>query len=333
MKKSLWLLPPLLAWIGFAVARLGHPSQGDVPTSHHAQNRRETSARTDVSRAIAEFQEEWSFLQRSQEDRIEELSNADLRAELLRLLQIRKGFTDDTDWETTESSSERIFALAAELGRRERSAALKWVEETAPDLRGAVMAGWAEADPDAAFQAVVTSTRNEPCDLGTLKELLQRRAEQGNDALKRACLEVPWELFRFRLSDPFSQGISLSDDDAVAPWIESGAARALAQEGVHIDNLFYLWGRHDPEAALEAWEDWPNRGESDFPMTSILAGGRSDPAQRERVQHALEALPPERLEKIITGMERLGGRNPAYAKTLLSLFPILENSHSAPETE
>ena len=227
----------------------------------------------------------------------------------------------------------RLISMARELGKRQRAEAFEWILKECPDLRLATMSGWAEADPDSAFNAVISSGQELPCDTPTLMRLLDHQADQGGQALLEACRKVPWELLYYRQTgflgsnDPFGPAMELPDGADVAAWINSGSLTELASLGVDIENVFATWAKQDPAEALAHWETMPNL----HPLTpsrriaQILQPGAENPESLKKTHQALLALPPEEIQKVSAELVNFRnlGLSPDYAAKLAELYPML----------
>ncbi|WP_035614110.1 hypothetical protein [Haloferula sp. BvORR071] len=330
MRRSLWIIPPLLG-IAAYFAAAAKSGSGDVPplaTPGKSQERREAPTRGDVSAALAEFKQEWEVQQKQRASENATLSAAVLRDKILALKRTYEALPEDTDWDTSEDFQARMAAAAHELGRLQGGDAAAWIEGIDPELRFAVMAGWAESDPDAAFKAVTASERRGPCAITTLMELLQKKAGAGNAALALACSEVSWELFRDLPGDPFGENsLEIAVTADAAPWIESGAARALAEQGVRIDNLFTRWAGTDPSHALVAALDWPRSSDSE--ILKVLGVGLKDSAKCDEIRRSLEGLPPEQFAQAAAAVSKYCKRNTQLGSNLASSYPMLISADSA----
>lgn len=337
MGKLLWLVPPLLGGMSFVVFRslgLRNPiaEAGPVestrvePATNHA---------ADVGSLLEDFQATWNGIQRSESLSILGLDSATLRSRLLELKKKFDGLPEDTDWDIHERMATQLISMARELGKRQRAEAFEWILKECPDLGLATMSGWAESDPGSAFDAVISTGDQLPCDTPTLMKLLDHQADQGGQALLEACRKVPWELLYYRQTgflgsdDPFGPAMELPEGADVAAWINSGSLTELASLGVDIDNVFSTWAKQDPAEALA------NRGtipdlEPRAPgrrIAQILQPGTESPESLEAIRQALLALPPEELQKVsrelftTPGASRL---NPGYAAKIAELYPMLE---------
>lgn len=324
-----WLVPPLLGAVGFVASReISHDGPEAVVIAERQEpgHARPGSA-GDLQQDLEKLREQWELADGQEAEEIVSLTVAALRTKIEELLKKCASFNDETEWPVVEKTEKALLSALFELGKREGQAALEWIKEGSPEHRGQVMAGWAEADPDAALRAVIASKRKPPCFPETVMQLLQYRAAEGPDALREACSKVPWELILIAQMDPFKEGFALQPDTDVRPWIESGAAEAMARDGITIPGLFTAWAAVDPAQALaklDTWED-PRRP---FPslVHDLLRAGVDKEDVREKILHGLEALPEEELTRISDGLEDFGKENSGRREALLKLYPILERT-------
>lgn len=294
------------------------------PAANHA---------VDVGRLLEDFEATWKETQRAESLSTLGLDSVALRSRLLELKKKFDGLPEDTDWDVQERMTTQLISMARELGKRQRAEAFQWILAECPDLRLATMSGWAESDPDSAFDAVVSSGRELPCDTPTLMRLLDHQADQGGQALLEACRKVPWELLYYGQpgllggNDPFGPAMELPDGADVAAWINGGSLTELASLGVDINNVFSTWAKQDPAEALA------NRGTMpDLPpvtpggrIAQILHPGTESPESLEAIHHALLALPPEELQKVSREFSNIGAArmSPDYAAKIAELYPML----------
>lgn len=329
MRKSYWLIPPLLGTVAFVTLREFDRVDTTVGGASLVQTKREDRARTGVAEAFAGFDQELEELRRAEEAGLAMMGVDDLKLQILALKEKMDGFHSETPWSLVESTEAKIRRAAFELGKRMKQEGLDWVHAHAPDLAHSTMDGIAEVDPDLALALVSASGQLNPCSTGTLMRLLQQQAEQGPAALGKACAEVPWELF-YAKDDPFDGGFEIPENADVEPWIESGAALALAKDGVEIPDLFYRWANHDPAQALSAWEDWPDIGQNSsiFRVSAILHAGQANSEASSRITAGLERLPPTELEKLAAKLAAFKEINGPAATGLQKLYPILAPTES-----
>lgn len=324
MRKSHWLIPPLLGAVAFVTTRELDRAEIKDTRTPIVQAKREGPTRAAVAEAFASVDQEFEEQRRAEELDLATMEADDLKLRILALRQKMDGFDRETPWSVVDGTKAKIRRAAYELGKRLKQEGLDWVLEMYPDSARSAMDGIAEVDPDLAFALVVACERQNPCFTATLMKLLQHEAEQAPAALGKACSAVPWELFYVN-DDPFEGGLEIPESAAFAPWVESGAALALARDGVEIQNFFYRWSAHDPARALSAWEDWPDTGvnSSTFRVSAILAAGRTSSDVASRITAGLEQLPPGELEKLGAKLGAYKQINGPAAAELESLYPIL----------
>ncbi|MCW1916307.1 hypothetical protein OJ996_22145 [Luteolibacter sp. GHJ8] len=323
-KPIRWIIPPVLGFAAYLLsAEQDGAAGGDAVQA--AETRRGTGTRTDAGVAVEEFQQEWAARKKEVEAQTLALSNEALREKILVLRKAFLALGDNAEWGETEQLHRLLGDAVRELGKREGAAALAWAVEISPELRVWVMEGWAKGDPEGAFQAVIQSEKLAPCSDWTLVELLKGKAAAGDAVLAQACRDVPWELFLDSRSDPFADGmLNLSQDEIedARPWIESGAARQLAEEGILIGGLFTKWSEMDARGAMENVLDWPGGREAD--MLLVLGPGLKDQGKLDELRGLLEELPPEQLERFSAALEGPALRNArGFVSGLRKGFPIL----------
>ncbi|WP_367873957.1 hypothetical protein [Luteolibacter sp. Populi] len=331
MKWYHWSVPLLLCLAGYFAASAGRPVAQEAAVATRAADRRAEAVRSDVAAAIGEFNQEWEAAQKQAAAENAAMSVEDLRAKIVKLKQALDAMTEDTDWEIAGECQQRMFAAAGELGRRQGEEAVQWLKTLDRDLASFAMDGWAKVEPEAAFKAIIASEHRGPCSGATLMELLQGKAGAGSAALKQACGEVPWELFRdVPGADPFgNNGLEIPKDADVRPWIESGAARELAGQGVGLANLFSLWAKQDTEGALIQSLDWPGPGDS--PALFVLGVGLDDPERAEQIRALLEALPAEQLSKVTEAVSKFRERRTQFGDNVVKTFPMLDSTKEGEE--
>ena len=319
-------MPPLLGAAAFVTLREVDRAEIKDTSTPIAQAKRGDPTRAGVAETFASLDQEFEEQRRTEELDLATMGADDLKLQILALKQRMDGFDQETPWHLVESVEVKIRRAACELGKRLKQEGLDWVLAKCPDSARSAMDGIAEVDSSLAFGLVVASERTNPCFKETLMKLLQHHAEQGPAILGKACTAVPWELF-YAKDDPFEApfDFEIPDGADVAPWVESGAALALANEGVEIPNFFDRWAAHDPARALSAWEDWPDSGvnSSTFRVSAILGAGRTSNEVASRITAGLEQLPPGELEKITAKLEVLKKINRPAAAELEALYPIL----------
>lgn len=324
--KSLrWIIPPVLGLAAYLVSAKQNEVAAGGDATKPVEARREIGTLMDAGLALEEFQKEWEARQKEVKEQTMALSNADLREKILALRKAYLALGENADWGESERLHRLYGDAVRELGKREGGAALAWAMEVEPELRNWVMEGWAKGDPEGAFQAVISSEKLAPCADWTLVELLKGKAAAGDVVLAQACRDVPWELFLDSRTDPFADGIlNLAQDEIedARPWIESGAARQLAEEGILIGGLFTKWAELDARGAIENVLDWPRGREVDLLL--VLGPGLKDQDKLDELRGLLDELPPEQLERF---SDALAGpalrRSGDFAGKLASGYPIL----------
>lgn len=288
----------------------------------------------DVESLLEDFEATWKEVQGAESLSVLGLDSAALRSRLLELKKKFDGLPEDTDWDVHDRMTTQLISMAQELGKRQRAEAFEWILEECPDLRLATMSGWAESDPDSAFDAVISSGRELPCDTPTLMKLLDHQADQGGQALLEACRKVPWELLYYRQTgflgsdDPFGPAMELPEGADVAAWISSGSLTELASLGVDINHVFATWAKQDPAEALANRGTMPDLDPATpvGRILQILHPGTESPENLEAIHQALLALPPEELQKVSRELSNMGAAriSPEYAAKLAELYPMLE---------
>jgi len=324
MRKSHWLMPPLLGAAAFVTMRGVDRAEINDTGTPVVQAKREDPTRAGVAQALASLDQELEEQRRAGELDLATMDADDLKLQILALKQRMDGFDQETPWDRVESVQFKIRRAACELGKRLKQEGLDWVLEKCPDSARSAMDGIAEVDPSLAFGLVVASERSNPCFRETLMKLLQHQAEQGPTALGRACTEVPWELFYAR-DDPFESGFEIPEEADMTAWIQSGAALELAKNGVELTNFFERWATLDPAQALSAWEDWPDNevNSSTFRVTAILLAGLTSNELASRITAGLQQLPTAELEKLEVKLGAYKKINGPAASELETLYSIL----------
>ncbi|QJE94389.1 hypothetical protein [Luteolibacter luteus] len=326
-----WLIPPLLGLAGFVVSR-GMPA--GRPEAARGEKRRSThearpNSAADLQRDLQKLREQAELASGQVAEADASLSTAALRGRIQELLKRLASFDDETEWLKVEKTEASLCVALFELGKREGMAAVEWVDECAPERRGHVMAGWAQADPDAALDAVIASKRKPPCFPGTVMELLQHRAKAGPEALRSAWSEIPWVLLFAGKTNSYQDELLFQPDMDVKPWLESGAAEALAKDGIPLSGFFSAWASTDPIGALARLDTWDDvRVPFSDRVSEFLGAGWNKEDLRADIQRGLEALPEDRLARIAGGLAEFGKGNPGRRNDLLNLYPILRHPTS-----
>lgn len=336
MGKLLWLIPPLLGLMSFAVFRSLGPPEPVAEAGAVESIRPEPAANrtADVGSLLEEFEATWKEVQGAESLSILGLDSAALQSRLLELKKKIDSLPEDTEWDVRETMTTQLISMARELGKRQRAEAFEWILKECPDLRLATMSGWAESDPDSAFDAVISNGRELPCDTPTLMRLLDHQADQGGQALLEACRKVPWELLYYRQTgflgsdDPFGPAMELPEGANVALWLKSGTLAELANLGVDVNHVFTTWAKQDPTEALANRETMPDLHPTapGGRILQILHPGTESPESLEAIHHALLALPTEELQNVSRELSsfRDARMSPEYAAKLAELYPMLE---------
>ena len=141
---------------------------------------------------------------------------------------------------------------------------------------------------------------------------------------------MPWELFHYLSEDPFSDnGFWIPEDADVRPWVESGAARELEEQGVSLGNLFSPWARQDPQEALAESLDRP--GTEDSPTLFVLGAGFDDPERAKQIRALLEALPAEQFSKVMGVVTKFRERRTQFGDNVVKTFPMLDATKEGKE--
>jgi hypothetical protein len=301
MKRRYWVIPPLLALAGYfsADAVMDRRDASRAGAGKMTGGERVVRPKFTMEQALEEYEAEDVAKEPPKEPGMEELKQ--------RILDLRKGLAglseQDEDYgELQGYHYEELESAAYQLGRRERAAGCEWIAEAAPELRLLVFDAWAHEEPEAAWQAIVRSERQPPCDINTLMMMLGKKAQESPHALKQACLEVPWDLFQYcdertfdfrvdRNFTSFEPQMSYGHD--VQVWLESGAARTLAEKGVPVQGFFEIWSEREPVAALKAWSEWPATSQHGIQLVGMLSVNVSPDAPAEEIISVLGSLTPE----------------------------------------
>ncbi|MDB6078565.1 MAG: hypothetical protein JWO82_2312 [Akkermansiaceae bacterium] len=275
----------------------------------------------------AAFQEAAQFRQKIPDREVSDMDAQQLREVLLKLKALYAG--DHIDDMVTACED-----AATALGKKEGEAGLQWISENLPPLYQAAMNGWAEVEPDAAFEKVVASQRLNPCSSKALTGLLLRKAGAGPETLATAVERVPWQLF---LTAGTGQPGSLVFDPEVPdvdirPWIESGVLRKLADQHVGLEDLFTVWSGQDPGGAIAGWVAWSEddpRGIDHGLRELLLAGWKSEKVMA-LVDQAVANADPTTRARFIAATHRLEEPGSDFYE-IVETFPHLHNLTKSPE--
>ena len=326
MKRRYWLLPPLLALAGYLGADAVLPASSVANARQTAAGQREPRPRVTVEEAL----ENSPFIP-SRDLELAQVPDEELKERIVTLGTALAALQrDDEDFYANDEYLQlRIYDTIHELVRRQKAAACSWIEQSVPELRLIAMDSLATADAEIAWQAIVSSKRRPPCDVSTVTRMLHERAKTDPGSLKQACLQVPWDLFRycdftqFRFRAdyrPTIDSFSIPYREDPAPWIESGAARALAEQGMPLEGFFQEWSRRDPIKALEAWGDWPETSNDSIEIKDLLS------SSSERAEEAIASIgnfSPERRKRAADQLEEYLRSNPPPAVELEVFYPAL----------
>jgi hypothetical protein len=335
----MWLLPLVTGVAVYHFAAAGGDAGGTVLAGCGEEVREKP--RTDVAAMIDELT---ARLEKQQEDGDAELSQKahamtgeELRWRLAVLRDLKTGRWDE--WRAVTVESE---ALARELGQREKETGVRWLLENFSKAYFFGMDAWAGSDPEGALEFVAHSDFARPCSKDALMTVLNAQAKQGPEALRSAVGRLPLEAFNEEYrSDIYGNetkgdgegefvGLEMPEDAALKRvWRDSGAARAMADGGLQMRDLFEPWFEDDPAAALENWATWPwlKDDERDRDFTGWLYGrARSDEAAEEAKRVLAEATPETRARAI----EALSGEGEEDRATLRQRFPELFPEAAAP---
>ncbi len=321
-----WALPVPLGVAAYFMATASGTDVVETPPSINStvaarQPRRDVGDHAAVASLLLETLREWHQLEEARSPDYTNYSQEDLRWEILRLKQEAEKVADD--WGKSEALKNQLHACAHALGMTSRGDALKWIETNSPAALQAFVAGWAEQEPAEVLRYISAAEEPHPCYPSTLMSLLGDQASAGPEAMLTAAQQVPWELFRLN-PDPFENpGLAIGEDTDLAPWLESGAARWLAEEGVRLDDLFSLWGKTDPAGALHGWAEWPGQGDhgSAFQLRQIFHS--VGPGESGVIEEGLRNMDSETFVKVGQGLSRLEVEWPGAAEKILTDFPVL----------
>ena len=198
------------------------------------------------------------------------------------------------------------------LGENAGKENAEWVRVNFPNDMERFLEGWAKAKPEEALRYIEGATQPGICSLGMVMELLDRLGKDDPNALKSAARRVPWDLFLFEGKDPLERsgyGMRplIPDTENPAVWWESGVARELAEEGVHIRGLFLAWAQENPQEAMFAWIGWPGqeRDERCEDLFTILMLSVGTEERYGQLKKDLLKLDPGDLAKIRSAFGRL----------------------------
>jgi hypothetical protein len=304
MGKLAWGVTPVLGLLAFADMKATTPAAG--VDSEKKAAAKETLIQADPAE-VASAIERATLEQQAATAASAEIFPGDdeaLKAEFVKLRQRMLSLGASKNWTAYNSLYERYQQVGIELGRRLGAEAKKWMSEVDPACLVWVMEGWAETDPVGAFQEVAASDRQRPCSEELLMKLIA--AQKDGAGMKAAVLEVPWHLFDGMVYHPSLDGTSegrmasLPNDANLSDWIDSGAAHAMAENGVQIRMLFFQWAKQAPEQALAHWETWPDERPETAKarLLEIFQAASQDEVLVARIRATWEKMPAEEQGKL-----------------------------------
>lgn len=362
MKRWHWIIPPVLVVAGYFstdVVMPGVRAEREAAGAEARKERREERRRYTIDQAREQFNADCRAEAAPDSDDLRALDIGQLRQRVLDQFERYRSFEDELnkaneDVKDLEDAHEvgldfdfcrqELEKAAEELVRREKGRACEWLEKEAPRLRLVAIHAWAIHEPEAAWDAILRSKRVPPCDIMTIGRLLMQK-ESDPAGLKEACMQVPWD--RLTMYHPpgdelraggegilgtytaFQPAVSFT---AWRPWIESGAGLALAEKGVGVRSLLQSWSEEEPVAAIKAWAEWPDMGESGGNLLSMLPSPNlagllksSEISQQvENVAALLKGLPPQQRARAVREFENYAKRYGANANVMKPYFEALE---------
>jgi hypothetical protein len=274
LNHLIWILPALTGIVGYGLGhRIPAAAAQPPPTAiPEVRDLRSKNARV----ALASVPDQLKTERERHAQRLATLTPVEIR---LRLLALTAPKGPDVDIFQRLSFWEERNDLIEALAHQEGAEAATWMQDQLPHLRHLYMEAWAQLDPEAALDFVVHSQRPTPCSMQTLEEVLDMRARSGAAALREAIDEIPWYLFdpsnehdaempgmvpgSDMVIDPSEMPAEAADGDEARNrmWLESGAARLIAERGIPVPEALSQWFEVDPQRALSEWIDWPRRPE------------------------------------------------------------------------
>ena len=331
MKRRYWLVPPALALAGYFLADTVLPASLDEGAAKTSGGTRAARPKVTIEQALEASSEEW-YANAPGRGELEAKATVDELKRRIRELTkaIAELNPDDDSYANYGFLRFQCYDVIGELIRRQKSEGYRWIGENVPELRLAAMDAWRMAEPEAAWQAIISSERVPPCDIATVTMMLREKAKAKDGGLKQACLEVPWDLFRYCDFDEFhfraeymtvTRDLSIDSSDDPTFWIESGAALALAEQGMEIAGLFRNWASKDPVAALRAWADWSASDIYRNGIVDILY--QSETRGTEEVIAAIDDLSPERRRRVVEALQNFLSCNPGSSDSIETFLPAL----------
>lgn len=327
MKRRYWLAPPLFAIVGYLSGDAVLPAKPAAETPAANAGARLPRPQLTVEQALEAYSEEMPGFREDYTP----LEEEGLKQLILNVRELAGRLKrEDEDFEaTSEYLQFQFHDLINVLTERRKGEAYEWILQNAPELRLLAMDAWAQVEPGPAWQAIISSKIRPPCDIYTVTMILRAKAKARDSGLRQACMEVPWELFRYCDFEemPFRaeyirtvHELSIEYGDDPTPWIESGAARALAEQGMPIGGFFEAWSRKEPVAALQAWSEWPATAASDYEIVGIFTAKQEQAAE---LIAAIQGFTPEQRERAAKGISSYLQLNPHQADFFEAFFPAL----------
>ena len=300
---------------------------GQQTTARERAPRRDITSADGIDRMFAEIQIAGQARDEAGLKELSGLSEAELKEEIAALIKLLTTPGNEPDPFGDNSAYMRLIAAGEALGAKAGFAGVSWMEGNYPDepmLYQSCVSGWAEAEPEAVFRYICDSKTANPSSPATLMQLLKRYADNPSN-FRHQVERVPWELFtNLTVMDPFSQGVYLPDED-VGIWIESGAARSLAEQGFQFADLFSRWAAADLPAAIAGWSDWTTTGNDKYsqPLAEILSQQFPLTDGPETLTAELGKMDTETAAKFREEFTRMNENVPNLAARYLGRFPVL----------
>lgn len=338
-----WAIPLLTGLAAYLWTAAGPIPAATLPAAETATTRSRATEKTrptDVAAlctALQQQQQPASSPSSPEANALASLSGEQLRTSFLDLTQRLQAAKD---WGTGNDLQEQATRISAELGRREGEAGVTWVESHigeelydcqermsgmdswARQIRFAAIDAFAASDPSGALAHVTASTRHAPCSEDTVFRLLQGQAAAGDDALRDAATRIPWELF-----DPAGQSFSmpgaLPQDADMQPWLRSGAASALAGQGIYIRGFLPNLALSDPAQAIAAWRSWPHPSDElrNIAIGDVFSRSAANPVTARRMDEFLAGMDEATAAAVLPTIQQSITRFPALAPIYRQRFP------------
>lgn len=252
---------------------------------------------------------------------------ADLAAGYLkeRILVLKQKLeaADNEDWEANRILFREMVEAVRRLGE-EGSIHLGWMREHYPEGIPYFVDAWAGKDPSAVLNYIASSEGPAPCAQETLMKLLNRLGTEQPDSFLAMVEKVPWEKFLFS-DEPFGGGLRIESKADVDRWVDSGAARALLEQGVEIKGLYWYWSQQDPVASMQAWNEWgdPASDASMGALHEILKAQIKDPEKAAALNESLSQLDEASLVRMKTAWGNLEKKRTWAANEIRKSIPLL----------